>query len=355
MVRNSTASQPERTDVKGYFMTDRKSILVTGGAGYIGSHCCKMLREAGYNPVTFDNLSTGHAQFAKWGPLVVGDIRNTADVATVVADHNVEAVMHFAAASVVSESMVDPEKYYSNNVAGTLSVLTAMKKTGCDKIVLSSTGAVYGEAAVGIVSESSRCDPLNPYGRSKLTAERMAADFCAASDLRATALRYFNACGAEESGSIGELRTPETHLIPRALMKLQGHVEDFAIFGNDYNTPDGTAIRDYIHVVDLIEAHLLALNALFEGSSGGTFNLGTGVGYSVKQILQVIEDVTRQSVEPVSRPRRSGDPAVLVADPAQASSALGFLPKRSQLYSIVSSAWRWHRTAHPAQQNSLSV
>jgi UDP-glucose-4-epimerase GalE len=328
-------------------MTERSSILVTGGAGYIGSHCCSRLYQAGFNPVSFDNLTTGHERFVNWGPLVVGDIRDTIRLKATLQDHQISAVMHFAAASSVGESMVDPGKYYSNNVVGTLSLLEAMQSTGCLNLIFSSTGAVYGETGEGLISETGLCNPVNPYGRSKLVVERMVRDFQASFDLRAVSLRYFNACGAETSGLIGELRDPETHLIPRALMKLQGHIDHFAVFGEDYDTPDGTAVRDYIHVVDLAEAHLLALNALFDGMRSGTFNLGTGVGYSVREILNAIEKVTKRKLEVVKKARRYGDPAVLVADPSEAKRWLGFLPEHSRLDSVISSAWEWHRAAHP--------
>jgi UDP-arabinose 4-epimerase len=228
-----------------------------------------------------------------------------------------------------------------------LSLLEAIRATGCSNLVFSSTGAVYGEAGGGLIGESAVCNPVNPYGRSKLIVEKMVGDFQACSDLRAISLRYFNACGAKTSGLIGELRDPETHLIPRALMKLQGHVDQFAMFGEDYDTPDGTAVRDYIHVVDLAEAHLLALNALLNGTRSGTFNLGTGVGYSVKEIISAIETVTRRKLDAAKKARRLGDPATLVANPSAATRVLGFRPQHSSLDSIVSSAWQWHRTAHP--------
>ena len=285
----------------------------------------------------------------RWGPLIVGDIRDTARLKQALKEHDVSAVIHFAAASSVGESMMDPGKYYSNNVVGTLSLLEAMRSVGCSRLVFSSTGAVYGNSETGLIKEESICEPVNPYGRSKLIVEGMVRDFQSTSNLHAISLRYFNACGADVSGLIGELRDPETHLIPRALMKLLGHVSEFSVFGQDYDTPDGTAVRDYIHVVDLAEAHMLALNAVFGGQRTGTFNLGTGVGYSVRKVLGVIESVTARTLDVSNKARRHGDPSTLVADPSSAARILGFASKHSRLEFIVSSAWKWHREAHPEQ------
>src|SRR4051794_13054788 len=236
-------------------MSQSRAILVTGGAGYIGAHCCKALSEAGYIPVCFDNLSTGHRGFVKWGPLVVGDVSDTQRVADAIATHEVAAVMHFAAFSQVGESVGDPQKYYVNNLCGTLSLLKAMLERGCTKLVFSSTGAVYGDAGRDPISERAAGATVNPYGTSKWMIEQVLKDYRSAYRLNSFCLRYFNACGADPSGMIGEFRDPETHLIPRAMMALQGHVGGFAIFGDDFDTPDGTAIRDYIHVVDLAAAH----------------------------------------------------------------------------------------------------
>jgi UDP-glucose-4-epimerase GalE len=328
-------------------MSANPAILVTGGAGYIGAHCCKALSEAGYVPVCFDNLSTGHRDFVKWGPLVVGDIGDTALVADAIATHNVAAVMHFAAFSQVGESVGDPQKYYLNNVGGTLSLLKAMLAQGCTRLVFSSTGAVYGDASRDPIAESAAGTPVNPYGTSKWMIELILRDYRRAYQLNSFCLRYFNACGADSLSEIGEFRDPETHLIPRAMMALQGHVGDFAIFGEDFDTPDGTAIRDYIHVVDLAAAHVLAVAALLKGSPGGSYNLGTGSGYSVRQILTVIERETGLKMPLVTKERRAGDPPILVADPAAAQADLGFVATRSDLATIVKSAWVWHQLAHP--------
>ena len=323
------------------------AILVTGGAGYIGAHCCKALSEAGYLPVCVDDLSTGSRDFVKWGPLVVGSIRDTARVAETIRSHHIAAVMHFAAFSQVGESVADPQKYYLNNVGGTLSLLAAMREAGCSRLVFSSTGAVYGNAGRDPISEDAAGAPVNPYGVSKWMIEQMLTDFRAAYQLNSICLRYFNASGAERSASIGEFRDPETHLIPRAMMALQGHVEDFAIFGDDYETPDGTAVRDYIHVEDLAAAHILALDALLNGSVGGCFNLGTGSGCSVREVIAAVEAAAGRKVPLSVKPRRIGDPPILVADPSSAQTSLGFRPVVSDLATIVASAWAWHQKAHP--------
>src|SRR5450432_4101927 len=327
-------------------MSNAPAILVTGGAGYIGSHCCRALVAAGYHPVVYDNLSTGHRRFAT-GSLVVGDLLDKPLLASAFAQHDIVAVMHFAAASLVGESVVDPQKYYLNNVAGTLSLLDAMREAGCNRLVFSSTGAVYGDADSKALAESYRCAPINPYGTSKWMIERVFADYRSAYGLGSFCLRYFNASGADTSGAIGELRDIETHLIPRAMMALQGHVADFAVFGDDYDTPDGTAIRDYIHVTDLATAHLLALKLLMQGDSGGVFNLGTGAGFSVREILGAIAAETGREVPHVVKPRRSGDPTYLVADPTAARETLKFHPAHSDLATIIRTAWAWHKKAHP--------
>ena len=327
-------------------MSDRPAILVTGGAGYIGAHCCRALAAAGYDPVVFDNFSTGHHSFVI-GSLVSGDLKDKALLSRVLAQRSIVAVMHFAASSLVGESVADPQKYYANNVAGTLSLLDAMRKTGCNRLVFSSTGAVYGNADSKALPESYACVPINPYGASKWMIERILADYRSAYGLGAFCLRYFNASGADAAGGIGELRDNETHLIPRAMMALQGYVGDFAVFGDDYDTPDGTAIRDYIHVTDLAAAHLAALKLLMQGHAGDVFNLGTGTGYSVREILTAIAAVTGREVPHVVKPRRSGDPTYLVADPGAARETLNFVPAHSDLATIIRTAWAWHKKAHP--------
>src|SRR3954468_11611745 len=327
-------------------MNDGPAVLVTGGAGYIGSHCCRALLAAGYQPGVFDNFSTGNRSFVS-GALVTGDLRDRARLAHAFAQHDVVAVMHFAASSLVGESVADPRKYYTNNLAGTLSLLDAMREAGCGRLVFSSTGAVYGNADSKALPEDFSCDPINPYGASKRMIERVLIDYRSAYGLASFALRYFNASGADASASIGELRDPETHLIPRAMMALQGHVSDFAVFGDDYDTPDGTAIRDYIHVTDLAAAHVLALKLLLGGHSGGAFNLGTGNGLSVREILAAIAAETGREVPHVIKPRRSGDPTYLVADPSAARATLNFHAVHSDLATIIRTAWAWHKKAHP--------
>jgi UDP-glucose 4-epimerase len=327
-------------------MSNRPAVLVTGGAGYIGSHCCRALDRAGYHPVVYDNFSTGHRSFVS-GSLITGDLRDGARLAHAFAQYDMIAVMHFAASSLVGESVADPRKYYTNNVAGTLSLLDAMREAGCDRLVFSSTGAVYGNADSKALPESYACDPINPYGASKWMIERILSDYRRAYRLGSFALRYFNASGADAAGGIGEWRSNETHLIPRAMMALQGHVTDFAVFGDDYDTPDGTAIRDYIHVTDLAAAHVLALKLLMQGHTGGTYNLGTGIGLSVRDILAAIAAETGRAVPHVIKPRRSGDPAYLVADPAAARATLQFRPAHSDLATIIKTAWAWHQKAHP--------
>ena len=321
------------------------TVLVTGGAGYVGAHTCKALRRSGYTPVVFDNLSTGHSSFVRWGPFVQGDIRDHAAILDAINYCRPKAVLHFAACSSVGESVSDPGKYYDNNVAGSLALLRAMLDADCRKLIFSSSCAVYGEPRDMPIRETSPPNPVNPYGTSKLMVERILADYGAARTLSSIALRYFNASGADPDGELGELHEVETRLIPRAMMAVQGHISDFAVFGTDYDTPDGTPIRDYIHVTDLADAHVLAVRRLMAGGCGGTFNLGTGQGYSVKQVLDAISAETGVRLSPLKAPRRQGDPPVLVADASLARTELGFAPILSDLETIVRTSWAWHRRA----------
>ena len=326
-----------------------QSVLVTGGAGYIGSHACKALASAGYRPVTIDNLCLGHREFVRWGPLVEADIRNVHAVVDTIRKYDIAAVMHFAAFAYVGESVVDPEKYYDNNVRGILTVLSAMRQTDVQRLIFSSTCATYGSPDTSPIDEATITRPVNPYGRSKLTCETIIEDFAAAYQLRRVVLRYFNASGADAEAIIGEKREIETRLIPRAMMFLQGHIRDFAVFGADFPTLDGTAVRDYIHVSDLACAHILALKYLLDGGTGGTFNLGTGQGHSVKQVLAMIARITGRKFPMITGERRPGDPPILVADGRMARAALGFVPRYSDLDTIVGTAWQWHSRAHPAR------
>src|SRR6185437_9140237 len=314
-------------------MSDHSAVLVTGGAGYIGAHCCRALAAAGYQPVVYDNFSTGHRSFVT-GPVVIGDLLDRSTLASAFAQHRIAAVMHFAAFSLVGESVVNPQKYYTNNVAGTLSLLEVMREAGCSRLVFSSTGAVYGNADSKALPETYACEPINPYGSSKWMIERILSDYRQAYGLGAFCLRYFNASGADASAEIGELRENETHLIPRAMMALQGHVRDFAIC-------------DYIHVTDLAAAHVAALKLLMQGHSGGAFNLGTGTGFSVREILATIAAETGRKVPHTIKPRRLGDPTYLVADTSAARQMLKFNPAHSDLPTIVRTAWAWHKKAHP--------
>jgi UDP-arabinose 4-epimerase len=323
------------------------AILVTGGAGYVGAHTCKVLSREGYLPVVIDNLSTGHESFARWGPLIQADVRDTDAVAHAITNFNADAVLHFAASAYVGESVLDPQKYYENNVAGALSLLAGMLAVGCRKIIVSSTCAVYGEPAEIPIPECTAKQPINPYGTSKAMVERILEDYTRAYSLSSIMLRYFNACGADPDGDVGELRDAETHLIPRAMMAIQGHLTDFAVFGSDYPTPDGTAVRDYIHVSDLADAHVTALARLPERGECRSYNLGASSGYSVKEVLDAIAAVTGEELRVGKGPRRAGDPPVLVADASLARRDLDFVPKLSALSSIIATAWSWHRHAHP--------
>ena len=319
-----------------------QTILVTGGAGYVGSHACKALASRGFLPVVYDNLVHGHRQAVKWGPLEVGDIADRAALDAVIERHRPVAVMHFAAFTYVGESVADPGKYYRNNVAGTLSLLEAMRDSGIDRLVFSSTAATYGTPKIVPIQEDAPKVPINPYGQSKLAAEKMIADFSAAHMLRAVRLRYFNAAGADPDGEIGELHDPESHLIPLAMQAVTGDGPPLTLFGDDYPTPDGTCIRDYIHVTDLADAHVRALDWLSTTKGAHAFNLGTGNGASVRQILDAVERVAGKPVPHSIGPRRAGDPAELVSDPGKANDVLGWTPQMSDLDTIVKTAWAWH-------------
>ncbi|UVF18437.1 UDP-glucose 4-epimerase GalE [Microvirga terrae] len=316
-------------------------ILVTGGAGFIGSHACKQLAAQGYIPVAYDNLSTGHADAVRWGPLITGDILNTHRLEAVVREFKPVAAMHFAACASVAESVADPAKYYLNNIMGTSTLLRVCEKHGIGNLIFSSSCATYGAPEVLPIRESTAQQPINPYGGSKLVGEMLLADYAALCDLRYVALRYFNACGADLDGDLGERHTPETHLIPRVLMAASGEATSFELFGDDYETPDGTCIRDYIHVCDLVAAHVLALRHLLGGGESLALNVGTGSGLSVREIVDAVSRITGYVVPTVIKPRRPGDPPALYADPSLIQQKLGFRAKYSDIDTIVRTAAPW--------------
>ncbi|ASY63417.1 UDP-glucose 4-epimerase [Sinorhizobium sojae CCBAU 05684] len=313
-------------------------ILVTGGAGYIGSHTAKFLRLAGIEPVVYDNLTTGNRSAVRWGPFVHGDVLDTSRLIDVIEQYRPIAVIHFAASAYVGESVADPAKYYNNNVRGMLSLLDACRATRLGKFIFSSSCATYGIPKVLPIDEATPQQPINPYGKTKLIAEHMLADYGAAFGLSYVSLRYFNACGADPEGDLGEWHDPETHLIPRALMAAAGKIPHLEVFGDDYDTPDGTCIRDYVHVADLALAHVLAYRYLENGGGSLALNLGTGRGLSIKEVLRTIGERTGRAVPVVFHQRRSGDPPVLYADASLAHRSLGFLPQFSDLETIVRTA-----------------
>lgn len=322
------------------------SVLVTGGAGYIGSHAVAALLEQGEDVVVVDNLSQGHRTALLGGKLYVGDLRDAPFLSRVFAENDIDGVIHFAAHSLVGESMKDPGKYYANNVYGTLCLLDQMKQSNVRRIVFSSTAAVYGEPERVPIDEFDRTMPTNAYGETKLAMERMIRWYDVAHDIRFVSLRYFNAAGAHESGRIGEDHDPESHLIPIVLQVAQGQRKTISIFGDDYPTADGTCVRDYIHVSDLADAHLLALKRLRDGGDSAVYNLGSGQGYSVRQVVEMARKVTGHAIPVRMEARRAGDPAVLVASSDRARRELGWQPQRERLGDIIASAWRWH-SSHP--------
>jgi len=317
-----------------------KTILVSGGAGYIGSHTCKALAARGYTPVVYDNLVYGHEWAVKWGPLVKGDIADRAALDAAFETYRPDGVIHFAAFCFVGESVQDPAKYYRNNVSGTLTLLEAMRDHGVKPIVFSSTCAVYGMPRQVPMDETHPQWPINPYGWSKFMIERVLEDFGRAYGTRHCALRYFNAAGADPEGEIGEAHDPETHLIPLVLEAARDPKRTISIFGTDYDTPDGTCIRDYIHVNDLADAHIRALGYL-EDHASAAINLGTGTGNSVREIIEAARLVTGLPIEPVIGPRRPGDPPRLVADRTRAAELLGWNPQYLDIRETIAHAWAW--------------
>ncbi|MCM1122219.1 MAG: UDP-glucose 4-epimerase GalE [Eubacterium sp.] len=321
------------------------AVLVCGGAGYIGAHVNKWLNKEGYETVVFDNLIYGHREAVKWGHFVQGDLENIEEIETVFQKYRIDAVFHFAAYAYVGESVTDPEKYYYNNVANTLNLLRVMRRYGCDKIIFSSTCATYGEPKQVPITENMLQNPINPYGASKLMVERIFKDYGMAYGLKFVIFRYFNAAGADPDGEIGESHNPETHLIPLILDAASGKKEDIKVFGTDYETEDGSCVRDYIHVYDLATAHLLALHYLEEGKEGDFFNLGNETGTSVLEVVEAAKKVTGKNFKVTLTDRRGGDPAKLVGSSRKAQEILGWKPVYGEIDTIMEHAWKWHEKA----------
>ncbi len=330
-------------------MSERSDkVLVTGGAGYVGSHACKALAAAGFEPVVLDNLVYGHEWAVRWGPLIQADTADVERVCDVIRQYRPVAVMHFAAFAYVGESVTDPLRYYGNNVCGTLGLLEAMRRCRVDRLVFSSTCATYGVPAGKTIPEDHPQRPINPYGRSKWMIERILRDCARAYGLKSLSLRYFNAAGADPDGEIGEAHDPETHLIPLVLDAASGRRAHITINGTDYDTADGTCVRDFIHVTDLADAHVRALDWLANASGSDAFNLGVGRGHSVREVIETARAVTGCPIPVVEGDRRPGDPPYLVAAPGRAREALGWRPRFTALDEIVRTAWAWHRRATKA-------
>jgi UDP-glucose 4-epimerase len=324
------------------------NILVAGGAGYIGAHTCLDLSNKGFTPVVYDNLSNGHAEFVKWGPLEIGDIRDRSRLDEVLAKHQPQAIIHFAAAIEVGESVRDPGGYFDNNVGGTITLLRAAQAAGIDKIVFSSTCATYGIPSAIPMDESHAQLPINPYGRSKLIVEQMLKDLDRYQGFRSFILRYFNAAGADPEGRIGEWHSPETHAIPIALDAALGRRPHFQVLGTDYDTRDGSCVRDFVHVLDLADAHTSAIQHLLSNGTSHALNLGTGRGTTVKELLETVRRVVGHDFEIKYGPRRDGDSPALVADNTLAKRTIGWSP-RHDLQSIIETAWNWHSNHLPAE------
>ena len=322
------------------------TILVTGGAGYIGSHACKALHAAGFIPVTFDNLVTEWRDAVKFGPFVQGDLLDRAAIDAVFAEYSPVAVMHFAALSQVGESMSEPGKYWRNNVMGSLNLIEAAAAAGCLEFVFSSTCATYGDQDNVVLDENSAQYPINAYGASKRAIEDILRDFQSSHGLRHVIFRYFNVAGADPEGEVGEFHQPETHLIPLMLDAIDGKRAALTVYGTDYDTPDGTCIRDYVHVCDLVDAHVLGLKWLSDGKESRVFNLGTGSGFSVREVIDHSAEVTNRAVPVVDGDRRAGDCTKLVSGSVRAEQELGWNPSRSNLSQMITDAWRWHQTGH---------
>jgi UDP-glucose-4-epimerase GalE len=321
------------------------TVLITGGAGYVGSHVCKALARAGHVPVTYDSLIRGHRELVKWGPLEVGDIHDSARLVEVFEKYRPAAVMHLASFIFVGESVANPDLYEHNIVAGSQSLVDAMAAAGVDKLVVSSSAAVYGMPRSSPITEDAPCRPVNPYGACKLKMEHLLAEAERRNGLSWVALRYFNAAGADPEGDTGEWHEPETHLIPLVLDVALGRADAITVNGNDYPTPDGTCVRDYIHVADLADAHLLAWRYAVGNSGGAAFNLGSSSGASVNEVIATARRVTGRAIPVKYGPRREGDPPALVAESTRARRMLGWAPQRSDLATQIDDAWAWHNPA----------
>lgn len=321
-----------------------KSILVTGGAGYIGSHCCKSLKKQGFNPIVVDNLIYGHRSSVQWGEFIHADIGDINRIETIFKSYKIDAVMHFSAFAYVGESVTSPDKYYSNNLCSTVNLINCMIRNDVKTFVFSSTCATYGDPEYTPIDEKHPQNPINPYGKTKLMVEQVLKDYDYAYGLKYMCLRYFNAAGADIDVEIGEMHDPETHLIPLVLDAASGIRPSIKVFGNDYLTPDGTCVRDYIHVSDLADAHIRALKILFEGGKSDCINLGTGTGHSVLEVIHAAESVVGRKITLEINPRREGDPPMLVAANAKALSVLGWHPQITSIEKIISSAWKWHQS-----------
>lgn len=324
-------------------------ILVVGGAGYIGSHINKELNKQGFKTVVFDNLSSGRKELVKWGEFFEGDIGNIEQVREVFKKYPIEAVMHFSAFKAVGESVIDPKKYYRNNVANTLNLLDVMVENNVKKFIFSSSAAVFGDPKYIPIDENHPQSPINPYGETKLMVEHILRDYSKAYDFKYVALRYFNACGADLDGEVGEWPGSSANLIPLVLDVAIGARSDIKVFGTDYETADGTCIRDYIHVTDLATAHVLALDYLLKGGQSDCFNLGNGKGFSVKEVVACAKKVTGIDFKVVETERRPGDPPTLIADSKKAKEILGWNPQYADLETIVTSAWKWHKSVHQVE------
>jgi UDP-glucose-4-epimerase GalE len=346
-LQNQQPPVTRRFDLNNAKIELRMNVLVTGGAGYIGSHAAKHLANANIQPIVVDNLKRGHKESVQWGPLIEADVGDRAALEGVFEQYSIEAVLHFAAVAYVGESMKDPALYFRNNVVNTLNLLDTMRARGVRTIVFSSTCATYGDPRQIPIAEDHIQAPVNPYGESKLMVERLLHWYGAVYGLRWAALRYFNAAGADPDGQVGENHEPETHLVPLAISAAARFIDAIEVFGTDYETPDGTAIRDYLHVTDLAEAHLAALRYLDGGGPSAAFNLGTGRGHSVREVIAMVERVTGQNVAVREVSRRLGDPPCLVADATKAGKLMGWRPQHSALEDIVRTAWNWRMKQKP--------